>query len=173
MRIILVSKAAGGKDFFRDYITHKESVDVSYTTRPKREGEEEGYTYNYLTPEEFKQMESDDAFFENVTFNGWKYGTSRNSWEYKKVFIMTPSGISQIPNHERKDCIVVYFDIEESVRRSRLKMRSDADKTERRLIADTKDFKEFCDFDIRVKNPAFNPEIVYNLIKAFGYADRS
>ena len=173
MRIILVSKAAGGKDFFRDFIKKKLDVDISYSTRPPREGEIDNETYNFITSNEYWDMENNNAFFESVQFNGWHYGTSRNSWENKDVFIMTPSGVKQIPKRDRKDCVVVFFDIPIDIRKLRLDNRSDADRVERRLRADEKDFKYFKDFDIRVRNPLFSPEVVYNLIKAYEYADRS
>ena len=173
MKIILTSKAAGGKDFFRNYIKQYQPVDVSYTTRPIREGEIEDYTYHFISEEKFSEMEAKDELFENVAFNGWKYGTSRNSWDNNKVFILTPSGISQIPKSDRKNCIVVFFDVHISDRRDRLNKRSDADKTVRRLVADDIDFANFSDFDIRIRNPLFNPAVVFQLIKDYKYADRS
>jgi len=172
MRIILTSKAGGGKDFFRNYLSTSRSYDVSYTTRPSRGGEIDGYTYNFITEDEFKKMESKDEFFENVTFNGWKYGTSRNSWENNEIFILTPSGIAQIPELERQECIVVYLDIDEKIRKERLSKRTDADTVDRRLIADEKDFNNFTDFDIRITNPIFTPPIVLNLIKSYAYANK-
>jgi len=169
MRIILVGKAASGKDFYRDYVAKTQRLDVSYTTRPIRDGEEDGYTYNFLTEAKFNEMAEKGQFFENVKFNGWSYGTSMQSWNHNSIFIMTPSGVKQIPTEDRAECIVVYFDIDEEVRKARLSTRSDADKTKRRLRADLLDFKGFNDFDIRVRNPLFNPIVVSKLIKEYSH----
>ena len=173
MRYILVGKAASGKDFFRDYLSKLISLDVSYTSRPIRVGEEDGYTYNFKTLEEFEAMEKNGEFFEDVMFNGWKYGTTLEGWKNNKLFIMTPTGVSQIPAEDRKDCIVVYFDIDEEIRKTRLSLRSDADKTKRRLRADYLDFKNFKDFDIRIKNPLFNCKVLYDLIKLYKNEERA
>jgi len=85
MRIILVGKAGSGKDYFRDWLNAVEPLDVSYTTRPPRDGEVDGYTYHYITKDKFLAMEHNDAFLESVAFNGWKYGTSKFNWENKTV----------------------------------------------------------------------------------------
>lgn len=164
MRVILVGKAGSGKDFFRDYLSEKEGLDVSYTTRPAREGEKEGYTYNYITEEEFLAKKEKGEFLEAVNFNGWWYGTSNDNWNTKKIFIMTPSGTLHIPENDLKDCILVYFDIPLDVRRKRLSKRSDADSVERRIAADERDFKNFDKFNIRVTNPFFNKVRLYELI---------
>jgi guanylate kinase len=169
MRIILVGKAGSGKDYFRDWLNAVEPLDVSYTTRPPRDGEVDGYTYHYITKDEFLTMEHNDAFLEAVEFNGWKYGTSRFNWENKTVFIMTPSGTKCIPKEDRAQCVFVYFDIPIDVRRKRLAKRSDADSVERRLEADEKDFADFKDFNIRVTNPFFDPERLYTTINSFYY----
>lgn len=167
MKIILCGRAASGKDYFRDWLSKVEELDVSYTTRPPREGEIEGYTYNYVSKDHFTAMQANDAFLEAVEFNGWKYGTSRFNWDTKTVFIMTPSGLKHIPKEDRKDCIVVYFDMDISIRRKRLAQRSDADSVERRIIADEKDFSNFINFDIRITNPMFNTEKLYNTILTY------
>lgn len=163
-RIILVSKAAGGKDFFRDFLYKYEKLDISYTTRPPRIGEKEGYTYNYVTDEEFLNWKENDFFLEAVEFNNWNYGTSLDSWNENKVFIMTPSGVKCIPNEDRKDCIIVYFDIPLEIRRERLMKRSDADSVDRRILADENDFMGFSDFNIRVTNPEYSAAALYYLI---------
>lgn len=167
MRIILVAKAGGGKDFFRDFLSKVEPIDVSYTTRPPRKGEVRGYTYNYINQDDFVEMQANDAFLESVEFNGWKYGTSRFNWNTKKVFIMTPSGLKNIPIEDKHSCVVVYFDIPIEVRRGRLNKRSDSDSVERRIKADEEDFKNFTQYNIRVTNPNFNAESLYSTILTF------
>lgn len=167
MRIILVGKAGSGKDFFRDWLSQVEPLDVSYTTRPPREGEIPGYTYNYIEPDDFIRMEYGDAFLESVEFNQWKYGTSMHNWLTKTVFIMTPSGLKCIPDEDRRSCIIVYFDIPIEIRKDRLAKRSDADSVERRIKADEEDFSNYTNFDIRVTDPMFNTEALYTTILAY------
>jgi len=167
MRIILVGKAASGKDYFRDWISKVEPIDTSFTTRPPREGEIPGYTYNYISKTDFLTLKGKNFFLEAVEFIGWHYGTSWDNWNDKTSFIMTPSGTKHIPKEDRDDCVIVYFDIPMDVRRKRLSERSDFDSVERRILADEEDFKDFNDFNIRVTNPSFDAEALYTTILSY------
>lgn len=156
-RIILTSHAAGGKDFLRDeFIAQGISADISLASRPMREGEEDGKTYHFVSEYIFKQFINLNAFFEYVCFNGWYYGTTHHCWNNVDVFIMTSSGIAQIPEADRKDCFVIFMDIPKDARIERLLERSDADSMERRVLADEKDFEGFDDYDMIIKQPLFN-----------------
>ena len=64
MKIILCGRAASGKDYFRDWLKNVEKLDVSYTTRPPRKGEIEGYTYNYISKRNFLELEKNDFFLD-------------------------------------------------------------------------------------------------------------
>jgi guanylate kinase len=50
---------------------------VSTTTRPKREGETEGLSYNFVGMEEFQAMIQADAFIEWAQVYGYYYGTTK------------------------------------------------------------------------------------------------
>ena len=177
-RIILAGPAGSGKDYLRDGFMEKGfSVDVSCTTRPMREGEVEGETYNYITEERFQHLQDNDKFYESVSFNGAHYGTLRESWENAHIFIMTPSGITHITEADRKDCIIVYLNIAESVRRERMQKRSDGgfDKIERRIEADNADFTNFFyAADVIIMDPMFDRDFMIKAIldKAEVYADQ-
>lgn len=155
-RIILCGKAASGKDHMRKKLEEQGfKYAVSYTTRPRRDNEVHGVDYYFLTENEFKSMIDQDGFYENISFNGWHYGTSNEQFFADDVFIMTPSGISKLEEEDRKKSFIIYFDIDENIRRERLSQRSDADTVERRLEADAKDFYDFSDYDIRITNANF------------------
>lgn len=166
-RIILVGKAASGKDYLAEtFIKNGFRKDISFTTRPPREGEENGVTYYFISREDFLFNIEADKLYEHVEFNGWMYGTSKDDWDNAEVFIMTPSGIATISQKDRIDCTVVYIDIPEDVRRERMNTRSDADTTERRMRADEKDFKGFIDYDYRIKNPFFDANVWVKILKS-------
>lgn len=155
-RLILVGKAASGKDYARKLLEEKGfKYAVSYTTRPPRAGEAEGRDYFFKSEEEFQVMAEEQEFYEHVSFNGWHYGTTVKQFYRDDVFIMTPYGISKLKEDDRKKSLIIYFDIEENVRRERLSQRSDADTVERRIEADARDFENFTDFDIRITNHNF------------------
>ena len=49
---------------------------ISTTTRPMREGEEEGVHYHFVTQEEFEKDIAEDNFLEHAIVHGNYYGTS-------------------------------------------------------------------------------------------------
>jgi len=54
---------------------------VTCTTRPQRQGEEDGRHYRFLTPEEFESRAAKGFFLEHAVVHGHRYGTPRDSVE--------------------------------------------------------------------------------------------
>lgn len=159
-RIILSGAAGSGKDYLRNHLAeYGFKFDVSWTTRPQRAGEKLGYTYNYVSPTNFIELNSLGHFHECVEFNGAFYGTSKASWATSKLFIMTPSGVAQLSKEDLAESIIVYLNIDEDIRRGRMEKRSDSgfDKIERRIAADKKDFEGFEEVaNITINNSRFD-----------------
>jgi guanylate kinase len=60
---------------------------------------------------------------------------------------------------------VVYLDIDRSVRESRLLGRQDKnDSVTRRLDADDIDFQSYNDYDLKITDPEFSSDDVYDLM---------
>ena len=138
-KIILVGKAASGKDFFKNFLLEKGyKPSISYTTRPMRDGETEGKEYYFVGKNNFLTSITSEHFFEFKKFNGNYYGTSKDEAKNAEVFIFTPEGVKSLPFCFKKDCVIVYFDIDENIRLERLKKRSDSDTISRRILADKK-----------------------------------
>jgi guanylate kinase len=157
-KIILVGKAASGKDHMRKIMESRGFIyGVSYTTRPKREGEVHGKDYFFLSEEEFQKKIDAGEWYEWVTFNGWYYGTTKEQFHKTcNLFIMTPAGVSHITEEDRKLCTIMYIDIPESIRRERLLDRNmPGDTLDRRIEADEEDFMSFYDYDILINNHNF------------------
>jgi guanylate kinase len=157
-RIILVGKAAAGKDHLRHILEGRGfKYGVSYTTRPPRKGEVDGIDYFFIDEAEFKDLIEQKFFYEHVTFNGWYYGTSKDQWnETDDVFIMTPSGVNKLHAADRKHSFIIYIDIPIEIRRERLGGRQDVnDAIERRIQADENDFINFTDYDIKLTDHNF------------------
>ena len=156
-RIILVGKAASGKDYLRKkYESRGFKYAVSYTTRPPREGEVDGVDYFFITVEEANKMVEAGMFYEYVYFNDWLYGTTVNQFYTDDLFIMTPAGISHIKPEDRVNSFIIYTDIEMSIRMTRLANRNmPGDSMDRRIKADELDFMGFSDYDLRITNPNF------------------
>ena len=65
----------------------------------------------------------------------------------------------------RKGCFVVYLDIDRDIRESRLLGRQDKnDSITRRLDADDIDFGSFKDYDLKITDPEFLADDVYDLM---------
>lgn len=156
-RIILVGRAASGKDHIRKKLEDRGfKYAVSYTTRPPRTSEVDGKDYIFISEEVAQKMIQNDEFYEYVEFNGWLYGTSREQFETDDVFIMTPTGLSHVDEVSRKQSFVIFIDIAEDVRRQRMLVRDmPGDSVERRLEADRLDFENFSNYDIRITNHDF------------------
>lgn len=155
-RIIICGYAAVGKDYLRKKFEDKGyKYGISYTTRPPRTGETNGIDYHFLTNEAFELMIANDIFYEHVRFNNWFYGTTKKQFYEDDIFIMTPHGISCIDPEDRKRCLIMFLDIPIEIRRERLALRNDADKVERRILADQQDFKDFFNYDIKIINDKF------------------
>lgn len=168
-RIILVGMGASGKDHARNILTNILGFEygVSYTTRPARENEVEGKDYHFVSTEKFQEMIDNDEWFEYVPFNGWNYGTTKEQFYGScSLFIMTPSGLSHLSEKDRSESFVIYFEAPEKVRRHRMSLRKgNADSIERRLKADTEDFKDFSDYNIKVDNHLYSNSELIELVR--------
>jgi guanylate kinase len=57
------------------------SFSVSYTTRPRRNGEVNGVDYHYISRQEFDRLVAQGKLIEHVTYLGDQYGTARSQIE--------------------------------------------------------------------------------------------
>jgi guanylate kinase len=158
-KLLIVSPGGAGKDFLRDRLKKQGLLpEVSYTSRPKREGEVEGYHYFYVTQDEFLNMVKKEEFLQYEFFNPVQsyYGTHKSSLSKFDIFIMTPPAIRTIARKGyRENFFILYLDIPEQVRRERLKKRPNFNVEAR--IKDDRDnlFKDFTEYDLKVTNPLF------------------
>lgn len=157
-RIILVGKSAAGKDFLKKRFKERGfKIDISYTTRPIREGEVDGETYHYLTEKEFNAKIANIDFYEFQQHGDYWYGTGQKEWDECDVFIMETDGISDIELEDREKCFIIYLNPPEEVRKQRLReIRGWDDETiNHRANTDNQKFKNFTDYDMVITNPDF------------------
>ena len=144
-KIVLVGKAASGKDYLRKRLMNKGlSYGVSHTTRDPRPGEVHGQDYIYVSVEEFMQLVESNQIVEYQQF------------DKADIMIMNAEAIDMLPEDIRSQCTVIYLDIPYEVRRDRLMSRSDQqDPMEGRMQLDEEQYANFNNFDIRITNPDF------------------
>lgn len=174
-KIIITGKSGSGKDFLLRKLSKKGlKVSTKTTTRPKRQKEIQSIDYNFITKEEFNLLLNENKFichqyFEVTNDSGeketWFYGLTKEDFNRSQAFIMTPGEINQIPNEIRKDLFIVYLDIDRSIRENRIINRQDKnDSVKRRLDADEIDFKGFDDYDLKITDPEFDVDMVWDLM---------
>jgi len=174
-KVILLGKSGSGKDYLMRKLVEKELKGcLKMTTRPQRKFEKQGVTYNFVSDNQFTELIKENKFLVYQTFNvtpegrdpeTWHYGVTFEEFNESQVFIMTPGEFSNIDEDTRKKCFVVYLDIDRSIRESRLFRREDNnDSIKRRLDADDIDFQSYIDYDLRITDPDFTAEDVYDLM---------
>lgn len=108
MKIItLTGASASGKDFLlKEILRENEHVKpiISITTRPKRDGEEDGVEYNFITLEEFEDVYRNDGLIEIRQYNTvdgvWYYGVTKSSIDVHSddiyIVILDVQGVYQL-----------------------------------------------------------------------------
>jgi guanylate kinase len=174
-KLIILGKSGSGKDYLMRKLVEKGLKGcLKMTTRPQRKHEIQWVTYEFVADWTFKERIDNDEFLCYQTFNvtpegrnpeTWYYGVTLEEFNESQVFIMTPGEFSNIDEDTRKKCFVVYLDIDRSVRESRLFRRKDKnDSITRRLDADDVDFSEYNDYDLKITDPEFTADDVYDLM---------
>ena len=156
-KIVLVGKAASGKDHLRKRLMDKGlNYGVSHTTRPPREGEVDGKDYHFVTEEQFLNIVNEGNMVEYQQFVGWYYGMTRTEWDKADIIILNVEALDQLTEEVRNECTVIYLDIPIEVREQRMLERNDTDDSHlRSLAADEEQFRGFKNYDIKITNPDF------------------
>jgi len=169
-KIILTGPSGSGKDFLLRGLINKDlKYSPKFTTRPKRTLETDGVEYNFIENQNFEELQKENQIKVYQSFligeDTWYYGITKQNFEANQLFIMTPYEISQLSEEDLKGCFLVYLDIDMKIRRKRISKRNDNnDSIERRLEADEIDFKNYKYYDLKLTDPEFEAEWVYNLM---------
>lgn len=166
--IYIMGKSSSGKDTIHQRIKDKidTNVYVPYTTRPRRNNEQEGREYYFINREKFLELEKEQKVMENRdydVFNSqgekdiWTYATiADNQWKKTGDFLSIGTLESYISikkylnEHKERslNLIPVYITIDEQERERRARKREENqekpnyEEMERRLKADNIDFSE-------------------------------
>jgi len=176
-KIIILGKSGSGKDHLMRKLSEKGLKScLKWTTRPPRKFEKQGETYNFVNDSLFLESINKNQFISYQSFKVTPEGSSEEIWYYgitneeftnSQIFIMTPGEykLLNLSDEQRKSCFVVYLDIDRKVRESRLHNREDKnDSIKRRLDADDIDFMNLRDYDLKITDPEFTADDVYNLM---------
>ena len=151
----MVGKGGSGKDYIKERLSCNKGIVFakSCTSRPRREGETD--EYYFLSKEEFEEKIQNEEFLQYVTFNGHYYGTLKETFKGSNLFIMNPEGIANLSEADRKQCIVLLVNANESTlvrRMSNREKKVDLAKIVDRINLDRETFKDFKDYDFIIDN---------------------
>ena len=176
-KIVILGASGSGKDFLMRKLSDRLKPCLKCTTRPMRTSETQSVEYDFINESKFLETINNDEFIVHQKFTvtplesepeDWYYGITEKEFNNSQICIMTPGEYNLIDwtKVDRKSLFVVYLDIDRKVRESRLHNREDKmDSIKRRLDADEIDFKDFDHFDLKVRDPDFTADDIYELME--------
>ena len=158
---LIMGKSASGKDtLYKDIVARFGSelgTVVPYTTRPIREGEQEGVEYHFITESEMKAMDEAGKVIEKrcyqTVYGPWYYLTADDGQidlsRRSSILIVTPAAYGKLRDYFGTEQVVpLYVETEDGLRLARALKRERAQKNPkyeemcRRFLADAEDFSE-------------------------------
>ena len=152
-------KSSSGKDSIYHEIMEKGALGlkpiIPYTTRPIRDGEQDGREYHFCTEDTVQRLQDAGRIMElrayNTVYGVWKYFTvddeQINLNKYNYLYIVTLEGYTKIQEYFGADRVVpIYIEVEDGERLMRAiarEQKQDVPKYEemcRRFLADSADF---------------------------------
>ncbi len=152
MITIIMGKSASGKDTLQQSMIKKGYKPIiTYTTRPKRDGEIDGKEYNFISVPAFKSLEDDGFFCETRSYNTlvggkadtWYYGSPKVNPKKNYVVILDTDGAECYADYYGTENIsVIYLDVSDEEREKRASARGSFDEIEwkRRKADDSERF---------------------------------
>lgn len=155
----VMGKSSSGKDSIYHEIMEKGALGlkpiIPYTTRPIRDGEQDGREYHFCTEDTVQRLQDAGRIMElrayNTVYGVWKYFTvdderidlSKNNY----LYIVTLEGYTKIREYFGADRVVpIYIEVEDGERLMRAiarEQKQEVPKYEemcRRFLADSADF---------------------------------
>jgi guanylate kinase len=149
MIIVLIGKTASGKTLVSEELMkvgfHRI---VTTTTRPMRDGEIDGYTYHFISDEEFHNKVDEDFFLEYKSYtvadgSKWYYGSPKDEFYSSEdsIIILTPDGYRDFLKHNIPHKSIYIYSNLSTIRKRLIERGDDKAEAERRVQHDIIDFK--------------------------------
>ena len=184
----VMGKSATGKDTVYQKLLAENSLNlkriIPYTTRPIREGEENGREYYFCTEEDVQKFEAEGRIVElrayNTVYGIWKYFTLNDgNIQLEKenyLLIGTLEAYTKIRDYFGAEKVTpIYIEVEDGERLLRAITREkqqDVPKYEemcRRFLADAKDFSEDKLAEAGIEKRFVNVELLDTIAKVRDY----
>jgi len=180
MLIVISGPSGSGKGTIIKEVIKKISdliYSVSYTTRPKREGEIEGKDYFFIGEDEFEKLIDEDFFIEWAKVYDYYYGTSKefvieNLRDGKDVILeIEIQGAKKIREiYDKKNAVFIFIappDFKELERRIMNRKRGETEEEiKKRMDFAKKEIEESKNYDYIIINDNINKAVkkIINII---------
>jgi guanylate kinase len=126
--LVLIGPSASGKTEDAKILMAKYGMKkmVTYTTRPMRIGEIDGFDYHFVSFDEFKEMEKAGEFIETTFYNNNFYGTRKKDAAFDKVVILDPNGLKKFAKALGDQITSIYLETPKPIRETRMLLRKDS-----------------------------------------------
>lgn len=158
----IMGKSSSGKDTIFKKLIENKNLDlktiVPYTTRPIREGEEQGKEYFFVDPAKMNELDAAGKIIEKRTYHtthgDWHYFTAADgqiklTGEDYYVVIGTLESYMEVREYLGHEYVIpIYIEVEDGLRLERALKREKNQKIQRyeelcrRFLADQQDFSE-------------------------------
>lgn len=128
---LFIGRTASGKSSLARYMCKNFGFKQvkSYTTRPPRDGEINGYEDHYFVSEkEFSEIKSNKELVAYTKINGYEYGTTLDELEKSDIYVIDPDGVKYLKEHcSGFKFVEIYFSSPFEIAKSRY-IRRDGDE---------------------------------------------
>lgn len=158
---VLMGKSATGKDTLYKRLMEEKQLPfkavTGYTTRPIRDGEQDGVDYHFVTVEKLQRMKAEGKIIEcrcyHTVHGDWYYFTAQdgqiNLEKDSYLMIATLEGYQKLKAFFGRDAVVpLYIEVEDGLRLTRALQREQQQSQPkyaelcRRYLADEQDFSD-------------------------------
>ncbi len=175
--VILCGPSASGKDAILTELLKETKYNfkkvVTYTSRPNsRDFEKAGFSYHYLTKEDFEEKIKSGFFLEHMETHGYLYGTPKNAFSSSGNYIMQIDirGALEV-KRSLPNTLIIFIDVPKDQLIQRLKKRGETDKMiDVRMDTADNEFKSMVKADMIIDNP--NGSFKQTLLKAKSTLDK-
>lgn len=132
--ILILGQTARGKDTLANILQNGYGCGltqvVSYTTRPKREGETDGKEHYFLpkgtTFADWTEKNSHESVIAYTKIGDYEYWATRSELDSKDIYIIDPDGLVVLADVvDLHDYLIVFITCHDAVARNRAIMRGD------------------------------------------------
>lgn len=171
--IVIVGESASGKSTVEKILNEKYGMRkvVSYTTRPPRDTEVNGADYNFISMNDFLDLDNDKAFLEIGAYRGWFYGSMRDQYTDSTIAVLTPHGLRCLKKKLNIPFLSVYLKVPRKDRLIKMLQREpnkdDVEECTRRSLSDVGMFdgvEDEVDYVLENPNYTLTPEEIADII---------